>query len=74
LEDIVTLVAARPEIVRELAAAPPDLRSFVASETRRFLAYDGANHVMRSAIRGANRLPGLIAPVAERLRNIAALG
>ncbi len=73
LEDIVALVAARPEIVRELAASPPDLRSFVASETRRFLAYDGADHVMRCAIRGANRLPGLIAPVAERLRSIAGL-
>jgi len=73
LEDIVALIAGRPEIVRELAASPPDLRSFVASETRRFLAYDGADHVMRCAILGANRLPGLIAPVAERLRRIAGL-
>lgn len=74
LEDIVALVSGRAEIVREVAAAPPDLRTFVATETRQFLAYDGAEHVMRKAIRDASRLPGLIAPAVERFRQIAALG
>lgn len=73
VEDIVALVATRPEVVRELAAAPPDLKSFVAAETRRFLALDCAGRVMQGAIRGADRLPGLIAPVRERLQGIAAL-
>ena len=74
IEDIISFVATRAEIVHEIGKAPPELRSFVAAETRRFLAWDGAEHVMRSAIPGADRLPALASRVAERLEKIAALG
>ena len=74
LEDIIALVAGRSEVVRELAAAPPELRAFVTAETRRFLEYQGAGHVMQSAIPGARHLPALVDRVAERLRSIAASG
>jgi hypothetical protein len=74
LEDIIVLVGGRAEVVREVGAAPPELRSFVASETRRFLEYDGAGHVIQCAIPGAKQLPALADRAAERLRSIAALG
>jgi hypothetical protein len=74
LEDIIVLVAGRAEVVHEVGAAPPELRSFVASETRHFLEYDGAGHVMQFAIPGAKQLPALADRAAERLRSIATLG
>ena len=73
LEDIIALVAGRAEVVREIAASPADLRSFVAAETRRFLAYPGAEHVIRNAIQGAAMVPALVARAADRLRTIALL-
>jgi hypothetical protein len=38
LEDIITVVDGRPEIVREIAAAPADVRAYVASTFRELLA------------------------------------
>jgi hypothetical protein len=73
LEDVIVLVAGRAEVVREMGAAPPELRSFVASETRRFLEYDGAGHVIQFAIPDARQFPMLADRAAERLRSIAAL-
>ena len=74
LEDIIVLVAGRAEVVHEVAAAPPELRAFVASETRRFLEYDGADHVIQFAIPGARQFPMLADRAAEWLRRIATLG
>lgn len=74
LEDIVALVARRAELVREIGAAPLELRTFVAEETRRFLATDSAPHVIRSAVPDARQLPAVAARVMERLRAIAAFG
>ena len=74
LEDIVALVATRAEIVREIGAAPPELRTFVAGETRRFLESGSAPHVIRSAVPDARRLPAITARVMERLRSIASPG
>jgi hypothetical protein len=58
--------------VHELCAAPPELRDFVASETRRFLEYDGAEHVIRAALPTANRSAAMVQRVAERLRMMVA--
>jgi hypothetical protein len=74
VEDIIVLAAGRAEVVREVAAAPPELRSFVAAETRRFLECDAAGHVMRCAIPGARQLPALADRAAERLWRIAMAG
>jgi hypothetical protein len=37
LEDVITVIDGRPEIVREVRDAPPDVRGYVASEMRRLL-------------------------------------
>jgi hypothetical protein len=72
LADIIALVAGRGELVRELGTSPPELRDFVGAETRQFLEYDGAEHVIRAALPNANRSAAMVQRVAERLRNVAA--
>lgn len=74
VEDIVFLVSSRPELVREVGAAPPELRTFVAAQTRVFLQYGDATHVVRAAVPGADRLPALATMTAERLEALALLG
>ena len=71
VEDVIALVAGRAEVVREVGAAPPELRSFVAGETRRVLAQECAEHAIRRALPGALQLPALVARVAERMARIA---
>ncbi|HVT39745.1 MAG TPA: hypothetical protein VHE78_11910 [Gemmatimonadaceae bacterium] len=72
LADIVALVAARAELVGELGTSPPELRDFVGGETRRFLKYDGAEHVIRAALPNENRSAAMVQRVAERLGTMAA--
>lgn len=74
LEDIITLVAGRPEIERELAVAVPELRTFVAVQTERFINDDTARHAIRASLLDAPRLPALVARTADRFRRLAALG
>ena len=71
LEDLIALVAGRAEIVREVHAAPPELREFVATETRRFLSYDGAHHIVQHAVPGAKLLPALADRVIDRLGQLS---
>jgi hypothetical protein len=71
LEDIIVLAAGRAELAQEVSAAPTELKAFVAEETRRFLTYDGAEHVIHGALPGANRPAAMVIRVLERLRSIA---
>ena len=61
------------ELVHEMRTAPSELRMFVAAESRRFLAYNGAEHVILNAIPRACRFPAIVRRVVERLQSIAAL-
>ena len=38
LEDIITIVDGRPELVKEIAASPKDLREYLGAEFRSLLA------------------------------------
>ncbi len=71
LEDIVTLVASRPEIVSEIAGLPPDARDFVATSTRDFLGESWAEDVVEGSQPDARQLSGMIDVVMERMRIIA---
>ncbi len=74
LEDIITLVDGRPEMIAEVAAAPLELRRYLAVEVARLLAEQGF----------VDALPGHLPPdqasqrrlpvVLERLRRIQASG
>lgn len=73
VEDIVHVVSGRPGIVDEVAAAPPELRAFVAAQTRRLLDAGVAEAVIGGALPDVWQLPGLIDAVRRRFEAIAAL-
>lgn len=71
LEDILTLVAGRPSIVEEVAAAPEAPRTLIADCTRKLLLHDWAGEIVENAIHDARHVPGLLDRVLARLRAIA---
>lgn len=73
VEDIITVVAGRPSLAEEIAAAPADVRRWVASETAAMLASGDGEYAIAGALPDARRIPGLVAAVEGRLRRIAAM-
>jgi hypothetical protein len=73
LEDVVVLVAGRPEMIEELADAPSDLRSWVAEVVGRLLAIDEMDYVLEGNLPDAATVPGFVEEVRGRLERIAAL-
>jgi predicted nucleotidyltransferase len=73
-EDIITVVAGRPELPNELAAAPDDVRLFISGATRDFLGSGLADYAVEGALPDARLIPGGLREVMDRLARIAALG
>jgi hypothetical protein len=71
LEDIITVVAGRPELLEELRLVEPAVGEYVASETARFLAHPHAHDVIVGALPDAWDDPTLLADIEARLRTIA---
>ena len=72
LEDIITVVAGRPEIGDEVRAAALDVRRYVANSTARFLTDPAATDVITGALPDAWQDPAMLRSVEERFRAIAA--
>jgi hypothetical protein len=66
VQDIVTVVAGRPEILREIAASRQELREYLVAETRSFLASGLAEDVIAGALPDARMIEGLVRRVLER--------
>jgi hypothetical protein len=73
LEDVISVLAGRPEIVTEVAASSPDLRAYLAQQARELLAEDIAVYAIQGALPDAERIPGLISRTLGRIREIADL-
>lgn len=73
LEDIVTVVAGRPELLDELRAAESDVRQFVAEQTGVLLEAGVAEDVVAGALPDARLMPNLVTRVIERLEAIGQL-
>lgn len=71
VEDIVRVVAGRPGIEGEILATEPDVRAFVADETRLFLESGLAGDVIAGALPDARDAPGLLDRVVARFAAIA---
>ena len=69
LERIITLVVGRPELGRECAASPPELRTFISAELVLLLRNDGLAYAVERAIPDAAILPAIVDRVEERLRS-----
>ena len=74
LTDVVTLVHGRTVIVDEIAAAPLDVRTFLAGAAAQFVQLPDADLKILDELPRAARLPGAVDRVFERLRRITRLG
>ena len=73
VEDIVTVVAGRPELVDELSAEPPHVRDWLASRTAQFLAHPDSADAIEGALPDARQDPGILRIVRRRFDSIAAM-
>ena len=71
LEDVITVVAGRAEIIEEVRAAPDDVRRFINTQTHAFLVTASAMDVLEGNLPDARRVPGLANAVLERLQRLA---
>ena len=71
VERIVLLVAARRELEKECAAAPPELRAIISESLARLARNDTLSLIVQRAIPDAAMLPALQARVRERMLRIA---
>jgi predicted nucleotidyltransferase len=70
LEDILALLASRPQIAEEIAAAPALLREFVHEQAQAFLAGRHAEDLLAAHLNNAQDPPSTIAKVRALLRGL----
>ena len=73
LEDLITVVAGRDEIVNDVRAAPAAVRQFIRHETSAFLDAPWADGVLEGNLPDARRVPGLVEAVTRRFQQLASL-
>jgi hypothetical protein len=73
LEDLVTVVDGRSELVKELQAAPEDVRSYVAEAIRQLLRTDEFTDALPGYLLGDAASQSRINIVLERLTEISKL-
>jgi hypothetical protein len=72
LEDLITVVAGRAQIVDEISAAPAEVRMFVRRQTTAFLEAAWAPGILEGSLPDARRVPGLVDAVIRRFQQLAA--
>jgi len=73
LEDVISVLAGRPEIVGEVAVSPPALRAYLAQQARELLAEEVAVYAIQGALPDAERIPDLVSRTMGRIRELAEL-
>ena len=71
LERVVVLIAGRPEVERECAAAPPEPRAIITSSLARLARDDTLEIMIQRALPDAAMLPALVRRVRERILRMA---
>jgi hypothetical protein len=67
LEDLLMLIAGRPEIADELLQLPSELRAFIADSVRTLMASPWFDDVLEGTFPDAQRLPAILEGVRVRL-------
>lgn len=73
LEDAITVVAGRPEIVDEVAEAPEEVRYWLAEQIARFLEDELAEHAIQGILGNTRLIPDITQIVTDRLLNLTEL-
>jgi hypothetical protein len=73
LEDLITVVDGRPELVREIEAADPEARSYVASGVQQLLQTSAFVDALPGYLLPDAASQGRVKTLLDRLRQIAAL-
>lgn len=73
VEDIISVLDGRPELVDELGAADVSVRRYLAEEISHLLAIDGFRQALPGHLEATGVPPGRSATVLERMGAIAAL-
>lgn len=74
LEDIVTLVAGRPELCEELRSEPQEIREWLSSKVAALLEDPEFEYALTGALPDAARLPDYRMDVRARFQAIASVG
>jgi predicted nucleotidyltransferase len=74
LEDIITLVAGRPEIVEEVRGAVDAVRVWIAGEISALLEQPDFDYALQGALPDAVRIPEFGREVLDRFQAIGAMG
>ena len=74
IEDIVVVVAGRPELYDETRSSEPDLRAYLAQEAAAFLASGVAQDAIAGALPDARTVAGLVGKVRSRFQALAEVG
>lgn len=72
LEDIITVVAGRPELQDEVRSAPAGLRAYLGEQARALLGHPDFSTALAGALPEARDLRGLLEVVTGRFRGMAA--
>lgn len=73
LEDVLALLASRPGIADEVAAAPPEVRAYLAAEARRFLASPDAADLLAAHLNNAQDPAATMGVVRRALEGLGVL-
>ena len=71
LEDILALLASRPTILEEVAAAPAALRTYVAEQAKTFLADANAEDLLAAHLNNAQDPAATTAAVRAMLERLS---
>ncbi|MFQ5551965.1 MAG: hypothetical protein ACE5FJ_12090, partial [Gemmatimonadales bacterium] len=71
IEDIVSVVSGRAELVDEIGASEPELRAYLVERTVRMIDSGLMEDVVTGALPDAAQIPGLLSRVSVRFREIA---
>ena len=74
LEDLITVIDGRREIVADLAAAPPDLRAYVTDRLSQFLARRDAEVLVAAQLMPDSDSQDRMPFVIDRIRSLIAAG
>lgn len=74
LEDIIAVVAGRPEVLDEIRGSSPELRGWLARQANDFLTHESADYALLGALPDAAVIPELLDVVRSRFETISMIG